>query len=74
MKNRAANGTTAAGVGIALAPSELSTAAPPINPPTAFAILKAEMFVVAASSGAVVRYFMTLICIGGTLAKGGGWG
>src|ERR1700720_3836553 len=31
------------GAGIALAPNELSTMAPPINPPSAFAILKADM-------------------------------
>src|SRR6266704_6984955 len=50
-------------------PNALSTRAPPIMPPSAFARLKAEMFVVAASSGAAVPYFMTRICIGGTLAK-----
>src|SRR5258708_40352169 len=69
INKRAINGTTAAAKGIAPAPSELSTTAPPIIPPTAFAILKAEMFAVAASSGAAFPYFMTRICIGGTLAK-----
>jgi pimeloyl-ACP methyl ester carboxylesterase len=69
MNNSAANGTMPAAKGIALAPSELSTTAPPIIPPTAFAILKAEMFAVAASSGAAFPYFMTRICIGATLAK-----
>src|SRR5258708_38586298 len=69
MKRRAIAGTIAAANGIALAPNELSTTAPPIIPPTAFAILKAEMFAVAASSGAAFPYFMTRICIGGTLAK-----
>ncbi len=43
--------------------------APPINPPSAFAILKADMLAVAASSGAALPYFMTRICIDGTLAK-----
>src|SRR5882724_2113702 len=62
-------GTIAAAKGMALAPNELSITAPPINPPSAFAILKAEMFAVAASSGAALPYFMTRICIGGTLAK-----
>jgi hypothetical protein len=32
-------------------------------------MLKAEMLAVAASSGAALPYFMTRICIGGTLAK-----
>jgi hypothetical protein len=54
---------------MAPAPNELSTMAPPINPPSAFAMLKAEMFAVAASSGAAFPYFITRICIGGTLAK-----
>src|SRR6202166_1832707 len=42
---------------------------PPINPPNAFAISRADMLTVAASSGAALPYFMTRICIGGTLAK-----
>ena len=69
MNSSAAKGTIAAAKGMALAPNELSTMAPPINPPSAFAILKAEMFAVAASSGAAFPYFITRICIGGTLAK-----
>jgi hypothetical protein len=59
MNKSATNGLTAAANGIALAPNELSITAPPINPPTAFAILKAEMFAVAPSSGAAFPYFMT---------------
>ena len=59
----------AAAKGMAPAPNELSTTAPPINPPSAFAMLKAEMFAVAASSGAALPYFMTRICSGGTLAN-----
>src|ERR1700675_4243280 len=69
MKRSATSGTMAAAKGMTPAPNELSTMVPPINPPSAFAILKAEMFAVAASSGAAFPYFMTRICIGGTLAK-----
>jgi hypothetical protein len=54
---------------MALAPNKLSTTAPPINPPSAFAILKAEELAVATSSGTALPYFMTRICIGGTLVK-----
>src|SRR6266851_4381324 len=69
IKRSATNGTMAAAKGMAPAPNALSTMAPPINPPSAFATLKAEMLAVAASSGAAFPYFMTRICIGGTLAK-----
>ena len=55
--------------GIAAAPKVLSTTAPPINPPRALATLKADIFAVEASSGAAEPYFITRICMGGTLAK-----
>lgn len=44
---------------MAFAPNELSTTAPPIRPPSALAILKAEMLAVAASSGAAFPHFMS---------------
>ncbi len=55
MKKSATKGTMAAANGMALALNELSMTAPPINPPSALAILKAEMFAVAASSGAALH-------------------
>src|SRR5258708_19593890 len=69
MKRGETRGRPGGAKGMALAPNELPTTNPPINPPSAFAKLKAEMFAVAASSGAAFPYFMTRICIGGTLAK-----
>jgi hypothetical protein len=50
-------GTTAAANGIAFAPNELSTMGPPINPPSAFVILEADMLAVAAGSGAAFAVF-----------------
>ncbi|MNO04333.1 hypothetical protein D3C81_2253320 [compost metagenome] len=38
-------------------------------PPKALAMLKAEMFAVAASSGALLPYFITRICSDGTFAN-----
>jgi len=59
MKRSASAGTTAAANGIALTLNVLSAMAPPINPPSAFAILKSDMLAVAASSGATLPHFMT---------------
>jgi hypothetical protein len=55
--------------GMVPATSELSITAPPIIPANALAMLKAEIFAVAAISGATVPYFITRIWIGGTLTK-----